>query len=220
MDQTKKIILTALGMALIAFFIGGGTYAYFSDVEMAQNNNFTAGTLNLWVGQYDPCNESVTINPLKPGDSGITANWTLRNTGNIAGIFNVSMGAVTGDEGISTEPEGEMTNGSTVGLEDKLRVALWIDVDNDGVWESGDQYLDSAGNIRNYSAGDPDLPEAAYDALDTFGNRSWDDIKTADADSAFGYFRISYDLPPETGNEVQGDSCLFNITFRLKQPQP
>ncbi len=57
-------------IAFVAFFIGGGTYAYYSDVENASDNTFESGTLNLQVGDVDPCTESISVSSLKPGDSG------------------------------------------------------------------------------------------------------------------------------------------------------
>ncbi|MCD4821906.1 MAG: M73 family metallopeptidase [Methanococcoides sp.] len=38
----RKILFGIMLISVVALFIGGGTYAYFSDTEIAENNTFTA----------------------------------------------------------------------------------------------------------------------------------------------------------------------------------
>ena len=63
MNLKKKLAMSIATGALAVSMIGGGTYAYFNDVETT-NNTFAAGTLDLAV------NPSVIIDVdnLKPGD--------------------------------------------------------------------------------------------------------------------------------------------------------
>jgi len=50
----RKILISLMTIALVSALIGGGVYAYFSDIEQSTNNTFTAGTLNLKVSDADP----------------------------------------------------------------------------------------------------------------------------------------------------------------------
>ena len=49
MSIKKKLAMGIATGALAVSMIGGGTYAYFNDVE-ANNSNFAAGTLDINVG--------------------------------------------------------------------------------------------------------------------------------------------------------------------------
>ncbi|QSZ66837.1 hypothetical protein RJ40_04675 [Methanofollis aquaemaris] len=216
MDQTKKIILTSLGVALIAFFIGGGTYAYFSDVEEVQNSTFTAGTLDLVVGNTTL---PVVVNPLKPGDYNESyAELILNNTGNVAGVLNVSVGGLaTNEGGVGTEPENvsEALLGGPIGLEKRLKVALLLDNGTGSGYHLIPDIGDSS--LVWASSGDPSN-DNNYFLLDNFSNtNTTTGSPQVDASPNIGTFTIAYKLPYETGNEVQGDSCSFNITFMLKQ---
>ncbi|PGS51971.1 TasA family protein [Bacillus sp. AFS041924] len=70
---TKGVMTAALGMSLI----GGGTFAYFSDVVDTQNT-FAAGTLDLGMNP----NAVVNISNIKPGDQ-IYREFTLENNGTL-----------------------------------------------------------------------------------------------------------------------------------------
>lgn len=79
----KKILALGLIAILVMALVGGGTWAYFSDVETSSNNLLTAGTLNLGLANTSG------------GESGgsITATWTSpagwKPGDNISGILYV-----------------------------------------------------------------------------------------------------------------------------------
>lgn len=77
MSFKKKIGGGVLSAALGLSFIGGGTYAYFSD-QVVTNNTFTAGTLDL---ALQPTT-SLDLNQLKPGDK-ILKKFNLKNSGTL-----------------------------------------------------------------------------------------------------------------------------------------
>ena len=102
----KKVIGLTLAALLITGIVGGGTWAYFSDIETSQNNTLTAGTLDLQVGATDPCSESINIGTqIQPGDSGNAADWTATNLGNVSGTLRVTISAITNNENSWSEPE-------------------------------------------------------------------------------------------------------------------
>ncbi|MGE6964094.1 TasA family protein [Bacillus thuringiensis] len=77
MSFKKKIGVGVISAALGLSFIGGGTYAYFSD-QVVTNNTFTAGTLDL---AMQPTT-SLDLNQLKPGDK-ILKKFNLKNSGTL-----------------------------------------------------------------------------------------------------------------------------------------
>lgn len=217
----KKNLFTMTLIALIALTIGVGVYAAFSDIETANANNFTAGTLNLQVGTADPCIEKITIGSehLKPGVSGTAGTWLVQNTGNIAGDLGIQiidlennentrydMETATGD---STDEAGE--------LGANLKVAFWMDADQSNTWSSDDYYLNSTGSKVSYDS-EGTLPTEAYAILDNYDDDIWSYVNTPLAGLAeAGYFKIEYELPSDTGNMVPSDICTFNIAFTLEQ---
>ncbi|MGH0792118.1 TasA family protein [Bacillus cereus] len=78
MSFKKKLGVGVVSAALGLSFIGGGTYAYFSD-QVVTNNTFTAGTLDL---AMQPTT-SLDLNQLKPGDK-ILKKFNLKNSGMLA----------------------------------------------------------------------------------------------------------------------------------------
>ncbi|MBG9540559.1 TasA family protein [Bacillus thuringiensis] len=78
MSFKKKLGVGVISAALGLSFIGGGTYAYFSD-QVVTNNTFTAGTLDLTMQPTT----SLDLNQLKPGDK-ILKKFNLKNSGTLA----------------------------------------------------------------------------------------------------------------------------------------
>ncbi|WP_410991073.1 TasA family protein [Bacillus cereus] len=77
MSFKKKLGVGVASAVLGLSFIGGGTYAYFSDQVMT-NNTFAAGTLDLAMNPTT----SLDLNQLKPGDK-ILKKFNLKNSGTL-----------------------------------------------------------------------------------------------------------------------------------------
>ncbi|MEW6769865.1 MAG: TasA family protein [Bacillota bacterium] len=228
----RKILIALLGVLLVAALAGAGTFAYFSDTETSTGNTFTAGTLNLQVGTSDPTSAKIdsstwASNGMKPGDTGNAATWLVQNTGSLAGDLAIGIGTVTNNE--NTRYEMETAAGDTsdnVGeLSGFLKVAIWLDMDKDGKWDTGDKYLGDNGAVTTAGSGitDQPLPEAAYATLDTFSGESY--TKTGlgvniAGNAEMGNFRAEYNFPSSDSpddDQTQSDSAVFNITFTLTQ---
>ena len=220
----RKILFSIMTIALVGALIGGGIYAYFSDVETSTGNTFTAGTLNLKVGDDDPTTVSINITDVKPTDTGTAATWLTKNIGSISGTLDVSIGSIVNNENTLTEPEsaaGDATGGATEGeLGSLLKVAIWLDVDESSTWNSGDIALQSDGTTLT-STGVESLP---YDYLDNYGGDIHTSLitMTADDSGAGGtdefQFMIDYDFPTDANdNQAQSDSAVFDVTFTLNQ---
>jgi predicted ribosomally synthesized peptide with SipW-like signal peptide len=214
--MNTKILLSLSVIAAVAAIAIGGTVAYLTDTETSQGNTFIAGTLNLKVGDDDPTSVKIELPDMKPGDAGNAANWLVKNTGSIAGKLTIAVGAITNNENECKEPEGDNTCNPTEGeLGANLKVAFWMDVDKSGNWSSGDYYLKSDGSKVSYN-NESALPSAAYDILNNYGGKTWTNVQTNITGEA-GNFRVEYNLPGDTGNIIQSDSAVFDITFTLNQ---
>ena len=209
-----RILMSILVIGVVAMAAGAGTFAYFSDTETSEGNTFTAGTLNLKVGDVDSTTEKINIPNLKPDDSGNAADWTVQNTGSITGDLSISIPSITNNENTITEPEQDAGDTSNTGeLGSYLKVSIWLDMDQDGAWSEGDIALKSDGStVTNEGS-----TEKPYDYLDNYGGDSWNDVVTMGSNAAFD-FMVDYDFPPANNDDTtQSDSAVFNITFSLEQ---
>ena len=77
MSLKKKLAMSIATGALAVSMIGGGTYAYFSDVATS-TNKFAAGTLDLAVNPATIIN----VDNLKPGDW-MNRTFKLENNGSL-----------------------------------------------------------------------------------------------------------------------------------------
>ncbi|MCQ6529834.1 TasA family protein [Bacillus mycoides] len=77
MSFKKKLGVGVVSAVLGLSFIGGGTYAYFSD-KIITNNTLAAGTLDLAMHPTT----SLDLNHLKPGDK-ILKKFNLKNSGTL-----------------------------------------------------------------------------------------------------------------------------------------
>ena len=77
MNIKKKLGAGIISAVLGLTFVGGGTFAYFSDTETT-NNTFAAGTLDLAVNPT----QIIEVDNIKPGDSMIR-DFELQNNGTL-----------------------------------------------------------------------------------------------------------------------------------------
>lgn len=210
------IVLVALAVAVIG---SGYVYAYFSDQQTASNNVFTAGTLALQVGSSVVCTDNISASNLAPGQMASVAGWAVQNTGNVNGNLSIGIPSITNNENGVNGPEiaaGESPTNTVGDLGANLVVACWIDVNGNGVCDSGDYYLPSAGG-NAVTVGSTGIPAAANATLNSFVGKTWSNVSTFKGNGNIGTFRMTYSLPAATSNVVQGDSCTFPIVFMLNQ---
>ena len=102
----RKILFSALALALVLGLAGAGTLAYFSDTETSSGNTFAAGTLDLKVDGQDDANVvHVTLSNMKAGDDSGYYKWVVRNAGTLPGKLSVTFSQMQNDENGVTEPE-------------------------------------------------------------------------------------------------------------------
>ena len=222
----KKILISMMTIAMVAAMIGGGVYAAFSDPETSGTNTFAAGTLNLQVGAADPTTEAISISGAKPATGTYinAADWTSTNNGNLSGTLDVSVGAtITDNENTLLEPEssaGDVT--AAVGeLSGFLKIAIWLDINQDGLWSTGDKYLPSTSatpvNQSGGSVANP--PAAAFAYVSAYAGDSWTNLTTLAAAGAID-FMVAYEFPDSTtpdDDQTQDDDVQFTVTLTLNQ---
>jgi spore coat-associated protein N len=198
----KKILLSLMTIAAVTALVGGGIYAYFSDVESSNGNTFAAGTLDL---NLDGGNINVvkfTVTDVKPGDNG-GGTWTVANVGNIAGYLDLESCGVTEDIGTTTDPELADEGGAdTAQLGSYLMVHIFVDANNNGTWEVGE--TDILGT------------DAVPVAINTIA-ASYDLNVSLAGSGGTTYVTLLWSVASDTDNRIQGDSVTLNIGFELQQ---
>jgi spore coat-associated protein N len=204
----KKIMGLTITALLIIGLVGGGTYAYFSDTEVSEDNTLTAGTLDLNIEGADDPVTTFNVGDVAPGDSG-SGSSTLSNAGSMAGELDISTSAVTNTPGAGG---GEYEGGSGE-LGASAQIAMYLDVDQSGGATAGDIGLKSDGTTYDPTGG------FDYDEIDDYASLSWDAVLASMAISAADDFIVLWQVPTSAGNDIQGDSVSFDITFTLEQPE-
>ena len=200
----KKILGLTVAALIVIALVGAGTWAYFSDTESSTDNSLTAGTLDLTVDGGNTAVTTFSETGKAPGDSG-NGSTTLANAGNLSGELDIAFSAITNTGGTS----GEFGD-SSGNLGAAAEIAVYLDVDSGGTWTDGDIGLKSDGTTYNH-------PTALdYAVIDNYGSDTFDAVETM-ATSASDNFRVEWRIPTSAGNNIQGDSVSFDVTFTLEQ---
>ena len=201
----KKILGLAVAALLIIGMVGGGTWAYFSDTESSTNNSLTAGTLDLNIDGDNIAVTTFSESAVAPGDIGNGIS-TLANVGSMDGELDIQFSAINNTPGAGG---GEYEGGSGE-LGANAEIAVLVDVDQSTQWSSGDIGLKADGTTYSF-------PTALdYATIDSYGSVSWDAVETMATSAADG-FKIEWRVPTSAGNDIQGDSVSFDVTFTLEQ---
>lgn len=187
---TRRRVLGGMATIGAAGAVGAGTWASFSDTESATGNSVTAGTLDLTVnGGNIPQGASFTASNVAPGYS-TSQTLELMNAGNIAGVLKADFHNLSESGGLNPEPEqkAEGGPGNSADLADNLEIKV-----------TGD-----------YGSLGP------YTLTQVVNNTPYElDNNMTGGESGTGTIELS--LPSGVGNEIQGDSVSFDLTFTLNQ---
>jgi spore coat-associated protein N len=201
----KKILGLMVAALLVIMMVGGGTWAYFSDTETSANNTLAAGTLDLNIDGGNTAVTTFSVSNKAPGDSGSGSN-VLANVGSLPGELDIAFSEVTNTAGSG----GTEFEGGSGELGGAALLAVFVDVDSDGTWSSGDIGLKADGTKYNH-------PTALdYASVDSYSEATWDNVETM-AVSASDKIMVMWQIPTTAGNEIQGDSLSVDITFTLEQ---
>jgi len=213
----RKILISfglLISLSLIAF---GATKAYFSDTEISNNNIFVTGTMDLNIDGSNATTTTITLSGKAPGDSGKADN-VLKNSGSLAGELDISLGTIANyactDATYGKNDGTEYCNSDAGALGANAQLAMYIDVDQDGTWNTNDIGLKSdASKYVNTGA-----TALVYDTFDNYSGVTWDNIYNGEMSSGSqDNFVFNWKIPTNAGNEIQGDALKFGITFTLEQ---
>ena len=182
--------------------------SFFTDEEISVGNTFTAGTINLKVGDDDLTIWNFVIPNIEPGNSG-SEETVLANIGSIDGYLHIAFDNRVNNEMKCVEPElndlipaddscGDP--GEDLGeLAENLDLLVYIDENSDDNFSLGTDTLVYQGKAKGILQGD----EFNYSLL------------TSEARD----LRIEWSLDLSVGNIVQSDKAGFDIVFELTQIQ-
>ena len=226
----KKILGLTIAALLVMALVGGGTWAYFSDVETSTGNVFTAGTLNLdLTDTSDDGTESEAatwvfpaIAPGVSGGGGAGNGLTINNKGTLSGYLDLSSVTVTNAENydVNTDEaeaadDADTSDATGVGeLGANLLVQIWFDANNDGVVgvAAGVLTEESIYPAAAIGVADPGVTGV----LDSFTGLY--DLDELIANGGTTYIALLYNLPgAATNNAPQGDSATLTFTVELDQ---
>ena len=200
--MNKRILISLSVIGAVAALVIGGTIAYFSDTETSTGNTFTAGTLNLKVGDNDPTTWNFQVENIKPGDSG-SKEVVLQNTGSIDGYLHITFSNLVDDDVSCVEPEQNEAGDTTCGagqdgeLAENLDILVYLDEVPDDKFDMDDDTLIYQGKVKGILQGDLFnylLPSGVSKDL-----------------------RVEWKLDSSVGNIVQTDKAGFDIVFELTQ---
>lgn len=202
MTIKKKLGLGIASAALGLSLIGGGTFAYFNDIETSENS-FTAGTLDLALNP-NPIHENV--GNLKPGDT-ILRNFSLQNSGSLDIQSVLLKTAYT-----VTDANGDNGN---VDFGDHVRVNFLQNEGHPEWWLDDDSYTVVASKtLKELSTMNPDdLAVELEDVL--WWDYEQDGIPSGGSDN----LTIQYEFVDNNADQniFQGDS--LNLTFEFEAEQ-
>jgi len=195
MSIKKKLAMGIATGALAVSMIGGGTYAYFNDVEV-NKSTFAAGTLDINVAGNDANNAIIDVGNLKPGDHMIRT-FNLNNTGSL----DVSKVLLTSDYSVSDYHNDNAVT-DDFGAHIKVKILANLDKRSTVLFETTLKDLNEA------DATDRDL-------LGWLLGGENDGLKANTSDTLIVMFEFVEN--GEDQNVFQGDSLKLNWTFDAKQ---
>lgn len=192
----KKILFNFFVIFVFIGLMSGVTLSYFSDTVTSTGNTFSTGTLDL---NLDGDNTNVvkfTVTDIKPGDSEIRT-WEVNNVGNMNGYLDLHNLIQTHDPGISTEQELTVEDPDVGTLGKLLNIDLFVDADNNGVFDNGDTTIYS-GTMEGLST-------------------DYDSNLQLDANTS-NYLTMIVSWPSSVDdNAGQGDVAQLDMVFELGQ---
>lgn len=235
MNKVLLSLLTVAGVGVLAF---GATQAFFSDTETSTGNVLQAGSIDLTVtGNFtSPANGSTgnfvfpqgsvnglfAFTDLKPGDTG-TGKVTINATSNpywaCVGLTNLE-----DNENLIVDPEAEAgdTTADNGELDNFLRVAVWKDTDNDGVYDGGETQLAGSPFLASSLSTTPWLPLADSTGSGPLGNTALTPATPYSIGMSYCFGTFDTNLVCSSGinplhNQAQTDSLKGDLEFYAVQ---
>jgi len=203
-----KILKSLLVILSVGTIATSATNAYFFNIKKSINNTFTAGTLELNLSGISSNTGIFNVEKMAPGDTK-TGTWTLKNTGTIDGFLELQGVSVQNKELGCEAAEGggvDLTCGDPGGGEGELQnvtnLLLFVDADNDGVFDGGERLI--------------------YNGVTGSASSMNQDLNIPFAADEQTYITAIFTWPPHAGsddNVAQGDWMDFWVNFELAQTE-
>jgi len=206
----KKILGLTIAALLVMALVGGGTWAYFSDVETSTGNTFVAGTLDLEVDTENPWASTPIDNsatPMEPGETFAPVPIVCKNVGTLTGDLYMQITTVLGVGGATTYPSGTPVRSSEPEYEAEGGPSTWVAIDD----------IDTMITLscENATVGITGLDGVK---LDVAGAAGWKLVEAGLIANATATVDLGATLDgAATTNEYQGDTVSFTIEFQIVQ---
>jgi len=204
----RKILTAIFVVGLVATMAGAGIYAYFTDTETSTGNTFTAGTLDLKVGDWnedygDGVTATWTLSSMKPGDTIGPYSVFLRNFGSIEAdhIEIKCSNTVTDPPG----PESDTEEGTT-DMDKAVEITMLA--------YNGTNLLDILTDFNDNGIKDLDDFEN-WNAGQGFDNIT--PVPAANQGTTRTFTMALRFHPTLADNDYQGDILTTTVTFTLNQ---
>ena len=205
----KRILGLTIAALLVIGTVSGGTWAYFTDTEQSVNNSLTAGTLDLNIDGGDIAVTTFSASAVAPDDSG-SGSSELSNVGSMDGELDITFSAITNTGGAGgTQYEDGVGN-----LGDIAEITVYLDINQNGSFDAGDIELNTTGANPYANPGNTTLD---YVTINSYDSVSYDAVIASMATGAADDFRVLWRVLDTAGNNIQGDSVSFDVTFVLAQ---
>ncbi|MCM3636599.1 CalY family protein [Sporosarcina luteola] len=194
MGLKKKLAMGIATGAMAVSMIGGGTYAYFNDVETSVNQ-FATGTLDLAVNPVT----IIDVSNIKPGDW-MNRTFELKNNGSldIAKVLLTTDYKITDKKGDNTEDFGKY-----------IRVNFLMNNDKSGRNEPNDVFYKTTLDQLKGTASDA----VQKKVFSFFGEDSG--LKSGTSDTL--YVQFEFVDNDKDQNQFQGDKLELTWTFEATQ---
>ena len=227
----KRIMLSLMSIATVVLLATSATGAWFSDQEEIKGNSFTAGKLDLVLGENSTL--PFLVSNVVPNDKGNGTVMLTNVAGSIPGKLSIKLTKTIDEENDMIEPETasyprpDGTSGGTTGdyagnggeLDLFLQFAPFVDVNKDGTFNTGDIQLAYNGQSTlypGYRSGD-----LYYSGLNSY-LAAWNNIMTLNGGESVNIV-VPWQFPTESTdpnysqNIAMTDSLGFDMTFTLDQ---
>jgi len=234
--KIKSMLGSVLVIGIVAAMMTAGTQSLYGDTETSVGNTFTAGTLDLKVGEQDDPNVvHFELSNLAPSWSHIY-KWTLKNAGSVDGVVTICFSHVVELENGTNEPEEAAENfvftpagcpPQTVGISDTGELGYFLRAVPSKAW-----IFPSVEKSPGVPCPNSWMPHGG--GLHHLGEIGCFEIGRNTAESTLGpgescefWLKLSLDNNLKTwdgcgwhdidDNVIQSDIVEFNITFCLEQ---
>ncbi len=209
----KKILISLSVIAAVAAIAVGGTIAYFSDTETSSGNTFTAGTLDLTLGESGGA--PITLTNMKPGDSG-SGIITVSNVGSLAGKLYATSKYVAADGTQPAEFPANMTPDEVA----KMLVITAFTADGFDMLSRTDLPRSLDGDATDFTVYDM-VNDASGVSLTGYVSpgqlTTWYSYDTDMTSIESHAYALTIQFDPLAGNDYQADGITLTFDFLLTQ---